>query len=77
MCTSHPDFVRLFALATVSVGLVSWVSTQSPSFDAWIVNVSIPQPAWVNKLAADNRVLQLAGKIVIGDEKIDPSGPAR
>ena len=41
MCTSHPDFVRLFALATVSVGLVSCVSTQSPFLDAWIVNVSI------------------------------------
>jgi hypothetical protein len=76
MCTSHPDFVRPFALATVSVGLVSWVSTQSPSFDAWIVNISIPQPAWANKIAADNRALQPAGKLVVGDEKIDPSDPA-
>jgi len=41
MCTSHPDFVRLFALATVSVGPVNCVSTQSPFFDAWTVNVSI------------------------------------
>jgi hypothetical protein len=31
----------VFALATVSVGLVACVSTQLPSFDAWIVNASI------------------------------------
>jgi hypothetical protein len=41
MCTSHPVFRRLLAFATVSVGLVSCVSIQLPSLDAWIVNNSI------------------------------------
>ena len=41
MWTSHPAFRRMFALATVSVGLVHCVSTHSPSFEAWIVNKAI------------------------------------
>ena len=41
MWTSHPVLRRVFALATVSVGLVPVVSTHLPSFDAWIVNASI------------------------------------
>ena len=41
MWTSHPVLRRVFALATVSVGLVPCVSTHLPSFDAWIVKASI------------------------------------
>ena len=41
MWTSHPVLRRVFALATVSVGLVPCDLTQLPSFDAWIVNASI------------------------------------
>jgi hypothetical protein len=41
MCTRHPDFERVRALATVIVGPITTVSIDSPSFEAWIVNAVI------------------------------------
>jgi hypothetical protein len=51
----------VFAFATVSVGLVSCVSTQSPSFDAWIVNNSIfPQSMSRKRFKARSRTFPFA-----------------
>jgi hypothetical protein len=41
MCTRHPDFERVRALATAIVGPATKVSIDSPSFDAWMVNAVI------------------------------------
>ena len=54
MWTSHPVLRRVFALATISVGLVPCVSTHLPSFDAWIVKASIfPQSMFPKSFVAD------------------------
>jgi hypothetical protein len=41
MCTRHPDFERVRALATAIVGPAITVSIDSPSFDAWMVKAVI------------------------------------